>query len=163
MKHYYSTYIFNFVQLIKTGKITASIKGNVLLPLIFSYSRVYLFHWGNLSGNQQISVNNITKLYYYMILHPFYIMSLLCHVYTYKNAVKGMHTQIKSKLVMFFIICLSFLHYCGISSYFDIRLLYKIIVLRLWQLQHHRLITFMLDLCQRWKYNDGNIMIEISW
>ena len=68
-----------------------------------------LIFFGNLSRNQQISVYNITKLYYYMILHPFCIMSLLCHVYTYKNAVKGMHTQIKIKLVMFFIICLSFL------------------------------------------------------
>ena len=112
-----------------------------------------LIFFGNLSRNQQISVYNITKLYYYMILHPFCIVSLLCHVHTYKNAVKGMHTQIKIKLVMFFIICLSFyvIYYCGISSYFDIRFLHKIIILRLWQLLQHRLTSFMLELCHQRK------------
>ena len=96
-----------------------SIKRKCSIMFNFFRSNVCLFFEGNLPRNQQISVNNIMKLYYYMILHPFCIISLLCHVYTYKNAVKGMHTQIKIKLVMFFIICLSFINYCGILSHYD--------------------------------------------
>ena len=108
LKKSYLLFTLHYFMFRKKVKWWCSLKEMFYYQQFFILPCLLIF-FGNLSRNQQISVYNITKLYYYMILHPFCIVSLLCHVHTYKNAVKGMHTQIKIKLVMFFIICLSFL------------------------------------------------------